>query len=353
MLGCSRRLTLPKAVWYRYGMTPSTSPPDPDAPRPLPRRLAPRPAAPPRSNRPRFQALDAAWILLLCAASLGASAWLGEVTGRHLPGSLAAAGIAAALYALGWRARDRAAGIGAGLLAALSPQFLFWAAYSPQSASFTLLALTSLLAFAAGSVPAALALAAGAAMVRPDGLLLGLLLLGVSAAQRRPRTGLSAAFFLGLLLASVGAGVALGHGLPRLPVFALHSGGWRWLWQPPSLLLIWLLLPFIGEWSEPQRRARWLPVVLWLGVSLISASVQSVTTSAGMILPALPVLFLLAGGGLSRLLPMLAGEYPKPALRYGLAAAAILLLAFLHGRLERTLIPAATDKSAATGLRSR
>lgn len=343
-------------------MTPSPSPPDPDAPRPLPRRLAPRPAAPPRANRPRFQALDAVWILLLCAVSLGASAWLGEMTGRRLLGSLAGAGSVAALYALGWKVRDRAAGISAGLLAALSPQFLFWAAYSPQSASFTLLSLAALLAFAAGSVPAALVAAAGAAMVRPDGLMLGLLLLGVSAAQRRQKTGLSAALLVSLLLAYVGTrlalnhglvlgyGLTLGHGLLRLPVFGLHGGVWHWLGQPSSLLLVWLLLPFCGEWSEPPRRARWLPVVLWLGASFVSASVQSVATSTEMTLPVLPLLFLLAGGGLSRLLPTLAGEYPKPALRYGLAAAAVLLFVGLHGRLEPA---AARGISAATGLRSR
>ena len=44
---------------------------------------------------------------------------------------LAAAGIVDALYLLGWRARDRAAGVTAGLLAATSLPFLHIAAHSP------------------------------------------------------------------------------------------------------------------------------------------------------------------------------------------------------------------------------
>ena len=238
------------------------------------------------------------------------------------------------LYALGWRARDRAAGVSAGLLAALSPQFLFLTAYSPQSALFSLLTLAALFAFVAGSSLAALALAAGAATARPDGILLGILLLALSTAQHRKRTGLGAAIFFVPIIAYFAGRFALGDGLPRLPVFGLHGGVSHWLWLPASALLVWLLLPLCGEWSEPPRRARWLPVALWLGMYLTSASVQSVTTSDGMLLPVLPLLFLLAGGGLSRLLPALAGEFPNPALRYLLATAAVLVLVGLHLRLE-------------------
>jgi len=275
--------------------------------------------------------------VLLCVVSLAGSAWLGEMAGRRLWGSLAAAGTVAALYALGWRARDRAAGVSAGLLAAASGQFLFLAAYSPQSAGFALLTTAALFAFVAGSSLAALALAAGAAIVRPDGILLGLLLLALSAVQQRWRVGYGAALFLIPVVASIAGRIALGHGLPPLS-FGLHGGVWRWLWTPASGLLVWLLLPFCGEWVEPQRRARWLPVVLWLGISLLSASVQAVTTPLGMLLPVLPLVFALAGGGLSRLLPALAGESPRPALRYALATAAVLILVGLHLRLEPDFI---------------
>ena len=309
--------------------SPSTNP---DAPRPLPRRQAARPA--PRANRPRFQPLDAAWIAVLCLMSLAVSAWLGELAGRRLWGSLAAAGTVGTLYALGWRARDRAAGVGAGLLLALSPQFLFWAAYSPQSAAFSLLSVAALFAFVAGSSLAALALAAAASMVRPDGLLLGLLLLGLSFGQGRKRAGYGALVFFVPLLAFEISRRTLGFGLPPLPRFGLHGGVWRWLWTPAPALLLWLLVPFCGEFGEQARRARWLPVVLWGVLSLGVASACSLTTAEGMRLPVMPLLCGLAGGGLSRLLPTLAGEFPRPALRYALAALAVLGLVGLHLRLE-------------------
>ncbi len=240
----------------------------------------------------------------------------------------------------------------AGLLAALSPQFLFLAAYSPQSALFSLLTLAALFAFMAGSSLAALALAAGAAMVRPDGVLLGVLLLALSAAQHRKRTGIGAALFFLPIAAYFAGRFALGYAAPRLPVFGLHGGVWHWLWLPATLLPAWLLLPLCGEWSEPPRRARWLPPALWLGITVISASVQSVTTSEGMLLPVLPLLFLLAGGGLSRLLPTLAGEFPSPTLRYLLATAAVLVFAGLHLRLEPH-VPQPVNTPAATGFHSR
>ncbi len=320
----------------------------PDAPRPLPRRPVSRPPAAARANRPRFQPLDAVWIVLLCAVSLTGSACLGEMTGRRLWGSLAAAGTVAALYALGWKARDRAAGVSAGLLAAVSVQFLYFAAYSPQSALFALLTTAALFAFAAGSSLAALALAAGAAIARPDGVLLGLLLLALSAAQQRKRTGYGAALFLVSVIVYATARFLLEHSLPPLPKLGLHGGVWHWLWMPASGLLVWLLLPFCGDWSDSQRRARWLPGALGLGMSLLSASVLSVTTPLGMLLPILPPVFALAGGGLSRLLPTLAGESPRPALRYVLAAAAVLVLVGLHLRLEPEF-----SRLAVTALHSR
>ena len=266
--------------------------------------------------------------------SLAVSAWLGELAGRRLWGSLAAAGTVGTLYALGWRARDRAAGVGAGLLLALSPQFLFWAAYSPQSAAFSLLSVAALFAFVAGSSLAALALAAAASMVRPDGLLLGLLLLGLSFGQGRKRAGYGALVFFVPLLAFEISRRTLGFGLPSLPRFGLHGGVWRWLWTPAPALLLWLLVPFCGEGGETVRRARWLPVVVWTALSLGMASACSLTTAEGMVLPVMPLLAVLAGGGLSRLLPTLAGEFPRPALRYALAALAVLGLVGLHLRLE-------------------
>lgn len=333
-------------------MSQTAPPSDPDAPRPLPRRPAPRPPAA-RANRPRFAPLDAAWAVVLAALSLALSARLGGFSHGQIAGSCAAAGTVAALYLLGWRARDRAAGVSAGLLAATSGSFLSGYAYSPLSAAFTLLTVAALFAFVAGSSLAALALAAVATLVRHDGLLLGLLLLGLALAQQRKRAVYGAAVFLVPLLALWSGRIASGHGPPPLPAFGLHAGPLLWLWTPAAALLLWLLLPFCAEMSEPGRRARWLPVVLWAALALVDASLLSDTTRAGMMLPLMPPLFALAGGGLSRLLPTLAGEFPGPAGRYTLAVLAVLALVGLHVRLEPSVNRAVINTSAAPGSRIR
>lgn len=313
-------------------MAPPAPPPSPDSPRPLPRRPASRPAA--RSNRPRFGALDGLWLGALTALALALSACLGELTRLHLPGSLGAAGIVAALYLLGWRARDRAAGIGAALLVAISPLSLHTAAASPQSALFSLLCLLALFAFVAGSSLAALALAAAAALVRVDGLVLGLLLLGLSLAQGRKRAALGTALFLVPVLVGWAVRLFLLHEPPPALRLGLQSSIGVWLIAPPTLLLFWLLLPLSAEWSEAARRARWLPTALWAGASLMVGAVASLTTAQGMCLPLIVLLSALAGGGLSRLLPTLAGESPRPLTRYILATLAVLGLVGLHLRLE-------------------
>lgn len=315
-------------------MSQPVSPTDPDAPRPLPRRPAPRPPSPRTANRPRFGAIDAVWMAVLAGLSLALSYHWAGLGGSRTLGALGAAGTVAASYLLGWRARDRAAGVSAGLLAATSQSFLMGAAYSPQSAAFTLLTISALFAFVAGSSLAALGLAAAATLVRPDGLLLGLLLLGLALAQHRKRALWGAAVFFAPLLAGWAGRMALGHGMPPLPRFDLQAGSLLWLWTPASALLVWLLLPFCAEMGEPMRRARWLPVVLWAALALASASLLSDTTPIGMRLTLLPLLFVLAGGGLSRLLPTLAGEFPSPAMRYILAVLAVLGLTGLHVRLE-------------------
>lgn len=329
-------------------MAQTLPPPDSDMPRPLPRRPAPRPLTA-RANRPPFGPLDAVWMLVLAALSLAVLDAMGELTASHAAGIASAAGTVAALYLLGWRVRDRAAGVGTGLLAATSLPFLHMAAYSSQSAPFLLLTIAALFAFVAGSSLAALGLAAAATLIRPDGLLLGLLLLGLSFAQHRRRALIGAAIFLVPALAGWAARIILWHDALPLPALNFHLP--PWLWTPSSLLLIWFLLPLCAELSEPMRRARWLPVILWTGLYLLGSSLYSLTGPEAMLLPLMALLFALAGGGLSRLLPALSGEIPTPLLRYVLAALAVTALVGLHVRLE-TPLPMSFNKSAAPGLDS-
>jgi hypothetical protein len=312
---------------------PDIRPIDIDTERPLPRRLAPQPR-PPRANRPKFGLFDSVWIALLLVLTIGVSYRTFGFGPNTAGGLLSAAGTVASLYLLGWKARDRAAGLGAGLLAATSPPFLHLCATSPQSALFMLLTISALFAFVAGSSLAALALAAGATFVRPDGLLLGLLLAGLSIVQHRKRSIYGAALYLAAVPAIWAAQIALGHKSLVLPGFGFHAEAIHVLAAPASLLLLWFLLPLFAEISEPMRRARWAPVMLWalltLGIDLVYAPVSP----AAMALPLTAVLYGLGGGGLSRLLPTLTGEIPRPFLRYALAALAVLTLAGLHWRLE-------------------
>lgn len=312
---------------------PQTAPPDPDTPRPLPRRPVPRPAQS-RASRPRFQLLDALWALGLAGLALAHLALTGDFHAPHTVAALAATTTVAVLYGLGWRARDRAAGVTAAGLAAASGPFLHAMAVSGQSAPATLLLTAALLTFVWGSSLAALGLCALAALLRPDTALLGLLLLGLSLAQHRRRALYGAAVFGVPLLAVWSGRVALGHGFGPLPTVQVSPVVLNWLLAPASLLLLGMLLPLAGEMSEPTRRARWLPVLLWFGLYGLAASLLSATTVTGMLLPLAPPLFALAGGGLSRLLPTLAGEFPGPGPRYVLAVLAVLGLVGLHIRLE-------------------
>ena len=321
---------------------PETVPPlNTDAPRPLPRRPVPSAV---RANRPRFQPLDAVWMVVLAALSLAVTYLTSDRAPDQWVGTLSAGGTVAGLYLLGWRARDRAAGVGGALLAATSLPYLHAAAYSSQSAPFALLTVAALFALIAGSSLAALSLAAFATLVRPDGLLLGLLLLGLAFAQHRKRALIGAALFFGIILMELAARFTFSHEAIPVPPVGLQDGPWRWLSAPAAALLAWFLLPLCAEWSEPVRRARWLPVVVWAVAYFLEASLLKLTTPAGMLLPLLPLLFALAGGGLSRLLPTLSGEIPTPALRYVLAVLAVTSLAGLHVKLE-----APTNRSAAPG----
>ena len=321
---------------------PQTASPDPDMPRPLPRRPVPRPPQS-RASRPPFQLIDGLWALGLAALALAHLALRGDLAAPHTGAALAAALTVAALYGLGWRARDRAAGVTAAGLAAASGPFLHAMAVSGQSAPATLLLTAALLAFVWGSSLAALGLCALAALLRLDTALLGLLLLGLALAQHRRRAIYGAAVFGVPLLAVWSGRIALGHGFGPLPTAQVSPVVLVWVFAPAALLLIAMLLPLAGEMSEPIRRARWLPTLLWLGLYALTASVLRATTPTGMLLPLAPPLFVLAGGGLSRLLPTLAGEFPGPGPRYVLAVLAVLGLIGLHTRLEQPNTSAAAQ----------
>lgn len=307
------------------------APPPDDSPRALPRRA---PTAR-RDPRPRFQPLDVIWIIFLAGLSAGMTAWAQEVKSLHAPGTWLAAETVAAAYLLGWRTRDRAAGITAALLLATSLPFLSKAADDWRDALLTLLTVSALFAFVAGSSLAALLLAGAAALVRPDGLLLGLLLLGLAFVQHRQWAWLGAILLLLIAGGGWAALILLAHQPLPVPEFAPHADLLRALAAPSVVFLCWFLTPLAGEFGDAARRARWLPVIAWAILLLLAESLFRFGPEAAALLPFWPVLFALSAGGLSRLLPTLAGEILRPLTRYVLATLAVLSLAAIHFWLER------------------
>ncbi len=299
------------------------TPPAEGLPRPLPRggRVSQK------NTRPRFQPIDAAWMIGLGVLFAVLSAWARGLHGGQWPGVLAGAATVMTTYLLGWRASGRVAGIISGLLSATSAAFIAACSADLNMALFALLTVASLFAFVAGSSLAALGLAALAAGFRADGILLGLLLLALTVAQRRQRAWLGVLLFVVL---TAGALFLPRHapGLHSI-AFALNGSLWRFLLGPSLGFLLWFLLPFCGEMADPVRRARWLPVVLW---TLLSLAVGTAVFTS--VIPLLPLLFVLMGSGLARLMPALGGDFPAPAARYVLATLAVLSLIGLRARQE-------------------
>lgn len=311
-------------------MAPSV-PPAADAPRPLPRRssAALRPLRP-----PRLVPLDGLWIALLTLLTLTSAVLFSRPVSLGWLGAASAAATAALLYLLGWRARDRAAGVIAAVLLAASPRFLALAVAVPHAAVFALITVAALLAFVAGSSLAALTLAGLACAARPDAVLLGVVLLALALSQRRRRAWLGAGAFI--LLAALGLAAQYGFAHHAAPHLTVAARPWLPLWAVTSgmAFVTWLLLPFCAELGEAPRRARWLPVVLWVLTYGIVESVVRVSGKSGMLFGLTPFWFALAGGGLSRLLPALTGEFPRPWVRYGLATLALLSLVAMRLHAE-------------------
>jgi hypothetical protein len=281
---------------------------------------------------PRLVPLDAFWMIVLALIAVTVSTLLVSPSHGVTLGVALEAVTVVLLYLLGWRARDRSAGLIAALLAATSLPFAVHAASVPLDTAFVLLATASLFSFVAGSSLIALGFAGLAAAARPDGLLLGLVLFGLALAQGRRRAGLGALAFA--VLAGIGWAIRSGLGQGHFPTLILGTEGWLGIWAITggTAMVSWLLLPFFAELGEAPRRARWLPVALWaLSYFVVESFVHAGDRNATLF-GLMPVLFALAGGGLSRLLPALTGDIPLPWMRYGLATVAVLALLAICGR---------------------
>ncbi len=307
-----------------------TLPPSPDPARPR-ARYAPGRATAPRAPRPRFGALDALWTALLLGTFLAAWSHAHGGLGALTPSAVMPTLTVGATYGLAWRAAGRAGGLAAGLLLATSTAFVR-ASGSLLGDAFALLVTLALLASVLEAPMLAGALAAGAAVARPDGALLGLLLLALTSV-RAPRQALpSAGLFIGLAGAGWAIRIGLLHQAFPLPLFHAQTAHWAWALAPASAFLLWFLLPFAGELTDPARGARWAPVALWLVAYGVAASFVQFAAVNGTALALMPALFAAMAGGVARLLPALAGD--KPTLRYALAALAVGGLVLLRAQGE-------------------
>ncbi len=304
------------------------------APPPTLNRRVPCPAARCRARRPRaFQppALSSLGCCLDgCACrDLARRFWRKRLalSTAHAAGSLSAAGIVAALYLLGWRARDRAAGVSGGAAGGdqpavspdrrrFAPQCAVHAADPCRSVRLCRRVVSGRAGPGrrrdAGSPRRAAARLAAAGIVTGAAAKAGLAGRGDFSGARPRRLGRPNRDGPCVRCCS--------RPLASTPASGTGCG------RPRRFCLLWFLLPLCAEMSEPMRRARWLPVIFWAVLYLASSSLLSFSTSAAMLLPLMPLLFALAGGGLSRLLPALSGEFPGPAPRYILATLAVLAL---------------------------
>lgn len=323
-----------------------TVPPPSDTPRPLPRIERGRTSLP-KPARPRFQALDAVWLAVITAAFLAASFAAHRESGWLTPTTLLSILTLTATYLLGLRIAGRGCGIVSGLLTATSYSYVASSA-SWEGNAFTLATVAALFACAADLTLPACAFAGLATAIRPDGTLLALLLLALFSI-RVPKQAMPGAALLVLIAASGWAiRLTLGHQIFPVPVFHAETWPIGWAVKPASLFLLWFLAPFCADLTDTLRRPRWLPVALWAGAYALANSVVHFAPASDTAVAMMPIVFLMVGGGMARLLPTLAGE--RPEFRYALATLAVAALLIIRGSLEWRAAPPVSAAVAAYSL---
>ncbi|BDI31290.1 hypothetical protein CCAX7_33410 [Capsulimonas corticalis] len=278
-----------------------------------------------RAPRPKFRPVDTLWLTTLAILSLAATVIRFGVDAIGDIGAFAAAATVAGLYFIGWRVRDRTTGVIAGALLALSLTYTGSLIGHPETAVFTLLCTAAFAAMAGGQLIGAALLAAIASVIRPDGLLLGAALLCMppsddSRLRWRP---------IGLFLITTALGALVAYSLRYAPP-ALRIGITPILLGQAILggnaVLAWFLWPFLAELGEPLRRQRWLPFIVWTVLYAAAESLFYFLQPGQSWPPLAPIFALLVAGGMARLIPVLAGEFANPTLRYVLATLAVVSL---------------------------
>jgi hypothetical protein len=231
------------------------------------------------------------------------------------------------IYLSVFRNRDKTAAIIAGLFCAGSIYLVRSADEAPITALFTLLiAVTYAFVNFDLAIPAALLLVI-AGSLRPEGALFAISVLICLAVRRDKRIIPVCVIYL---LGTVAFAITL-HSHHLLVLDFIRSRAaipWAAAWtQTPSFATSWwFLFPFLGDLSNTEARKRHAPLLLFLAAyfTLLCAVVHP--HSAQSLLPAMPFLYLLIGVGMSRVIPIIAGEIRGVALRFAVAIIATFVI---------------------------
>jgi hypothetical protein len=257
-------------------------------------------------------------------------------------GTYVAAVTVVSQYFLGFRVRDRTTAFVASALLASSPLFSGAAAGDIRDGLFVLFTIAALAAFAGGFELVAVVIASGATVMRPEGILLGAVLLGFTLTERRPGGVVGSIVYLLCTFLGLAALVFIGRQPIPIPTVSLRLAPLASVFDVQTgivALFIWAMLDDLGD---AARRARWKPVIVW---SVLFLCVESLFHFSGFSFesgPFRPVLLLLAAGGISRLLPVIAGNFANPITRYAVAVLFVGTLIFARVRAEWPLIHART-----------
>jgi len=288
------------------------------------RNFSRRPRVPSVPPQQRMHIIDGAWMACFGVVSLIVAFATGGVSVLALPQTYLAALTVVFLYVLGFRVRDRATAVVASALLSTSPLFAATQIDSVRSSLFVLFTVLALTAYATAPYAAAAELvavimAAGATIMRPEGFLLGAVLVGFAITDKRPGGIVGFAIYLVLTFTGMGAMLVSTHRHFPMPTFALTAGPLMSLVDKPNVLLSCFVIALLGDLAEPVRRKRLKPVLLWAALFIGAESIFRFSGSSFDAGPFRPILFLLAAGGIARILPVVAGEFANPALRYGVA----------------------------------
>ncbi len=277
-----------------------------------------------RSDRFFWQWPDTLWILV----SVGVAAvFLWKTVSDTRVGPLAyldSVLITAALYVGGLKANSRFAGVAGALLYAANQPLAELSAWHPVIASEIALVAIAVCGYLTGIMPLAFGAAAVLGIYGFDGLIVGLCVCVVALLQRKDYAMAGSAALIGVTLLW-----SLTVSAPRPPhplaspnllpldsaIIATGIFGRTW----------WFLAPFAAEALLKATRARWtLPISALLVIAALSCF--DGWRSEPTILLATPVVILMIAAGFGRLIPLIAGEYPKQVSRYAAATVAVALL---------------------------